>query len=371
MKKLEELINAPINKSIITEFLRMLEMTPASKRTKPVCINIQSNKECLKELKYPTYIDGDKEALKDLLECINAGVLRIDFRDKYEHRPLIKRKAMLYFNSDFELTCRKILSLEIDATPTNWFKAINASKLDSAIKEVLYSIKPIVIKDKSAQEIIEQIEKYVSLKRNGDLIRTASSWMFWGLSKILDNRPPIWCALKLTQQPIILNAFLPCVKTNKVLFIENEQTYVQCKRSLDDYILVFCSGFKGTASRIKYATEREIHIDERCMKESENLTTLQNALNGNNKISIFHWGDIDYSGIAIFLTLKKIYPHAKLWEEGYNKMIQIHHKSGHQPNQADKSGQREIKETGISYIDTVLLPTIKQHGMIDQECVLP
>lgn len=375
MINVETIFAHKINRDVITYFLDLIESNPIEKRKGKIKIglnpDILKQKDCLKELYFPSKVDGEKEAQKNLLECANSKIISIEYKDKKNFLPLWKRKAIIVFNVDCENICRAILNKEIINYKDNWIKAINTSKLNSTTKEILSNLLPLQLEDKNANEIIDKIYQYLLLDREGDFIREASAYIFWGRSKILDSKTDLWDIFRIKQHPIQILTFCG-TKKNNVLFIENKQTFEslqKVKRIKENYILIYLSGFMGTASRISQKEYRSIYI-----KYDQNFNSNINIDNifKDKMFNLYFWGDLDYEGINIYLSLRKVFPDVLLWNEGYELMIdKLNRNEGHNGEFSGKENQKYPQNlTGIKYIDDYLLPLMQEKGFYDQEGIL-
>lgn len=373
MSDFEKVITAPICIRIITVFLKNLEKTPMNIRNRPPSLRIDGKNEYFNELRSPSFIGGEVVAEEDLKACEALDVIKIKYKDNNTFSPLGYRKASVEFNPLFEERCRKALNLELSNATEEWNNAINQSQLSHSIKEVLKKGTPIKIEGKTPSEIVQRIDAYYKKERSGDFVRMASASMFWGLSKALDNRPDIWHCLNILPAPITLNAWGFDNASKKILFIENKQTFeaAQLKPEIfGEFILVYSSGYAGTGIRLNNSLGRSIYFSTKSKRVDEHTDTLENCLDGNTSIKTFFWGDLDYEGINIFLSLKKLIPSTSLWDKGYSAMLSSLKDKGHTPTQSKKEGQADPGETGIMHIDNILLPLIRRNGFFDQEGIL-
>jgi len=369
------ILSRTINREIISYFLDLLENNPIENRKGKVKIGLNPNsikqKSCLKELYFPSKVDGEKEAQNDLYECEKNEIISIVYKDKKNYLPLWKRKAIITFNLDYEDICRSILNKEIINYKEHWINAIKYSRIDKNIKKILSNLPPIFIEDKEASEIIERIYQYLLLDRNNDFVREASAYMFWGQSKILDYRTDLWNILKIKQHPIQLLVFCG-TKKNNVLFIENKQTFESLQKVeqiKDNYVLIYLSGFMGTASRIFQEEYRSIYLK---YEDNFNYIFNINEIFETGKYNLYFWGDLDYEGINIYIALRKVFPDVVLWKKAYDLMIEkLKINEGHNAKFSGKENQKiSHSSTGVKYIDKVLIPLMSEKGFYDQEGIL-
>ncbi|MEH2528436.1 MULTISPECIES: Wadjet anti-phage system protein JetD domain-containing protein [unclassified Bradyrhizobium] len=206
------------------------------------------------------------------------------------------------------------------------------------------------------------------------LLREVSSRAFWGLSKLLDGRGDIVAALlevdecPFPEQPVILNVHLWRASLS-LLFVENHVSFERLRRRTDlvDTALVYSSGFRGAALRLRKPQGASIYYSRGCPDDATGA--FEFALFSVPDISTFFWGDLDYSGMAILAALRSTFPNAQAWRPGYEPMVErLRSGEGHSPLESGKEGQRPIDLTGCPYADEVLIPTLKASGLfIDQE----
>lgn len=375
MSIINNILSKNINKELVSYFLELIEKNPIEDRKRDVSIGLNPNakkqKFCLLNLYSPEKVNGEIEAQNNLCECEEYGIISILYKDKKNYLPLYKRKAIIKFNLNFENQCRQILNKHIASYKQDWIEAIEKSNLDNKIKKALKIVTPIEIEHKNANEIIEKIFQYLLLKRENDYIREASASIFWGASKTLDFREDIWNILKIKQHPIQILSY--CGTQEKdILFIENKQTFEslqKVKTIRKKYILIYLSGFMGTASRLNSKEYRSIYLkySDECDFEID-----LNEILDSNKYAKFFWGDLDYEGINIFIALKKVFNDVQLWIDGYELMAnKLLANEGHKAELVKKENQKYPSNlTNIDYIDNYLLPLMSENGFYDQEGIL-
>lgn len=375
MNMINSILSKNINKELISYFLELIEKNPMEYRKRDVSIglnpNVKKQKVCLVDLYSPEKVNGEIEAQNDLYKCEEYGIISILYKDKKNYFPLYKRKAIIKFNLDFENQCRQILNKHITNYKLDWILAIEKSNLDNKIKEALKIVTPIEIENKNANEIIERIFQYLLLKRGNDYVREASAYIFWGASKILDFREDIWNILRIKQHPIQILSYCGTQEKN-ILFIENKQTFESLQKIeiiRKKYILIYLSGFMGTASRLNSKEYRSIYLkySDECNFEID----LNEILDSNN-YSKFFWGDLDYEGINIFIALRKVFNDVQLWIDGYELMAnKLLANEGHKAELVKKENQKYPSNlTNIDYIDNYLLSLMSENGFYDQEGIL-
>jgi hypothetical protein len=206
------------------------------------------------------------------------------------------------------------------------------------------------------------------------LLREVSSRVFWGLSKVLDGRADAVAALLDTdecpfaEQPIVLNVHVP-VEPRALLFIENHVAFERLRigGNLGDTALIFSSGFRGAAARLRKSSGCSAYYSRASTPSA--IATFEHMLFSANAVSVYFWGDLDYSGMAILSSLKTIFPSAQAWMPGYEPMLsRLKAGDGHSPAESGKERQRVVDATGCAYADNELLPALRNSGkFLDQE----
>lgn len=244
-----------------------------------------------------------------------------------------------------------------------------------------FAAQPIRIPGREPDEIIEQLVKMISLGSSGLYLREVSARLFWGLSKVLDNRDDAIAALlgvpecPFAERSIIVHAHMETLPSG-VLFIENETSYAAaCREHYSaryDLALVFASGFRSTATRLRAPGGSSVYFSEQSLRVDGAAPWFLERLRENRETEYFFWGDLDFAGMSILKSLRESFPRAMAWQKGYQPMLEsLQEGGGHVPTEASKQGQQDPGNTGCEYADTELLPTIRGMGrFIDQEAFL-
>lgn len=240
------------------------------------------------------------------------------------------------------------------------------------------ALRVFTIAEKSHEEVVlafKTLKKYQNKKLT---LRQLSAKCFWGMSKILDNQEDLVRSLFpkicIKSRPLIINLHIPD-KAGKCLFIENYDTYVNALQGgiqiANNHILVYSSGFLGSANRIR--TEQSVVFHYSSDTASKMKQPFENwwLCQADSYYSVFFWGDLDYSGIEILRSLKKVFPEITAWKPGYNKMLEaLNEGIAHNAGISGKQNQLEPKLTGCTFTDDVLLPTIRDKILfVDQEII--
>ncbi len=218
-----------------------------------------------------------------------------------------------------------------------------------------------------------------TLKEEPLLLREASARLFWGLSKVLDNRSGLVAVIleaeecPFPEMPVQLQVFLPTSGFQGVLFIENQATFEQATRDSSGRFaglaLVFASGFKGSARRIRSDGGASVYFAANGALNGPDTAKFLGWLQGAGALSSWFWGDLDYSGMQILASLRNSFQDLDAWEPGYAPMLKaLRDGSGHEPESAGKQLQRPVCATGSLYADEHLIPTLARTGRcVDQE----
>lgn len=359
-----------VNRRIVTKFLDALVRIPIKERSKPPSVPI--NDHIFPEFFSPNYSSEEKLIEEHLMELKAAGAITITYRDKFDTFPLYLRKATVVFCPEAEEICRIILEIPSATARQQWIEAVKAAKLPALIENALSISTPITIEGRDYTNILERIRTFIMRGESGVMVRQASAWMFWGLSKVLDSRQDIWGLLGLIQAPIHLLVYLPEDAT-AMLFIENRQTYEYAKTRpniFSRFVLVYSAGFAGTAMRLRERSSVSLFIDSSGCHSQLCLERIEKWLFEDGNPEVYFWGDLDYSGVAIFVSLLRNFHEAKPWEPGYNHMFTLIKDGGHSGIESNKQGQVKVYKTGNSYMDEKVLPVIEKYGFFDQEAIL-
>jgi hypothetical protein len=261
-----------------------------------------------------------------------------------------------------------------------WREAVNAhlQAPDEAKKAVSGSF-PVELEGHSPEAIVCRLNQLSDPANSGMLLREVSSRLFWGMSKVLDNRQTLVAAVlgvdecPFAESPIQLQVLLPAGDLGGVLFIENLMSFEKATRSKADVYrglaLVYASGFKASAKRLRSAEGVSLFYARRGTLAQAQTAAFENWLfQVGAELPVSFWGDLDWSGMRILSTLRDTFGSVAAWEPGYAPMrVHLLAGQGHQPEAAEKSGQRPLASTGCAYADTQLLPFLATHGFVDQE----
>lgn len=217
-------------------------------------------------------------------------------------------------------------------------------------------------------------------------VRQLSAKHFNGHSKVLDSREEMLRLLgaregQFLEAPIQVLVSLPSDWARHqpgatVLFIENLVTFESmADRRQSEWTkaaLVYASGFKGTARRLRTPQGSTLYWRDSA-SETDRLAFRDwlHARDGATQEStvVSFYGDLDSAGMQILTHLRQSMPNCCAWRPGYEALMSLLQTSrGHRPDSAGKEGQTDPGLTGCAYADAVLLPALRQSGLcVDQE----
>ncbi|WP_338820610.1 Wadjet anti-phage system protein JetD domain-containing protein [Acidovorax temperans] len=229
-------------------------------------------------------------------------------------------------------------------------------------------------------EVVMRLNELPRLKNQPLLLREVSARLFWGMSKVLDDRQKLVAALlgelecPFPASPIQLLVQLPEREFREVLFIENQMSFEQAVRSgavhLECVAVAFASGFKGSAQRLRSQGGASVYYSQRGASTPQHRDAFEAWLYAESlERPVFFWGDLDWSGMAILKAMRQSFPTLQAWPRGYEPMLhQLLAGQGHTPHEADKQGQLPVSSTGCPYADAQLIPALRSTGaFVDQE----
>jgi hypothetical protein len=223
-------------------------------------------------------------------------------------------------------------------------------------------------------------------------LREASARIFHGRSKVLDNRDELLRLLgaapgQLHEAPIQLLLAPPAAtggapRFAEVLFIENLVTFERMAdhRAPDwaSSLLVFASGFRGSAKRLRTPQGCRLYWRGTGLPSSAGsqelvLQETERWLFGELQRPVFFFGDLDHAGMQILASLRASFPDAQAWAPGYAVLARaLERGGGHAPEQAGKAFQLDPGLTGCTLADQHLLPLMRQKNrFMDQETFDP
>ena len=234
----------------------------------------------------------------------------------------------------------------------------------------------IVIGDRTSEEVV------AALARIGELagpitLRQLSAHVFWGDSKVLDDRhdliAALFPALEIQDRAIVVAVFLP-EACSGVLFIENQDTYTAATRGVPTELrnlgLVYASGFRSSAARIRTRPGALLHYAGPGAASEQGAFERWWFDGGEPARACHFWGDLDFAGMQILRALRQRFGEVTAWQPGYAPMLEMLRRSGGYRVGGEAAGQADPVATGCSFADDELLPAIREFGQIDQESLL-
>lgn len=265
------------------------------------------------------------------------------------------------------------------STVERWREAVNRGlEATEAVKRAVGDY-CIDMPDRSMVAIIQQLNQLPALASKPMLLREVSSQLFWGMSKVLDKRQGLVAAVlgmdecPFPESPIQLQAYLPSAGCNGVLFIENLMSFDQATRStsraFEGLAVVFASGYKGSARRLRSPAGCSLFYSNRGELEETLRDEFEAWLFGSETKKAFFWGDLDWEGMRILAAMRGSFGGLSAWKPGYAPMLAaLCAGRGHTPQAADKQGQKALAFTGCGYADSELLPALHATSkFVDQE----
>jgi hypothetical protein len=268
------------------------------------------------------------------------------------------------------------------SAPERWRDAVAAHLDVPAERKKAAGAYCIELPGHEAEDVVRQLNGLADLAESGMLLREVSSTLFWGMSKVLDDRQGLVAAVlgvdecPFPEAAVQLHVVLPHADPRHVLFIENQMTFEKAARSnnaaYQHTALVFASGFKATAKRLRSPGGASLFYGRAGSLHPSNVAAFEDWLFGSSTLATSFWGDLDWSGMRILRTLRESFPDLRAWEPGYAAMLEhVLAGRGHSPAAAEKRGQVPVSRTGCEYADSRLLPALSKHGFVDQELFNP
>ncbi|WP_232077600.1 MULTISPECIES: Wadjet anti-phage system protein JetD domain-containing protein [unclassified Variovorax] len=311
----------------------------------------------------------------------------------------VKPEAALRSRSGYAMAPRLTVQAEADvrravsrlerprSSLERWRAAVNEHLIGTPEQKAAVADFCIDIPNRDMAEVVKRLNALPNLVPESVLLREASSRLFWGMSKVLDKRQALVCAVLGVQEcpfpesPVQLQVFLPPSPPSGVLFIENAMTFEQAVGAptamLEGLILAFASGFRGSAQRLRTAAGSSLYYSAKGDASAEGRARFEGWLyqtaGSTLRLPSYFWGDLDFAGMRILAALRASFPETEAWRPGYLQMLQaLKSGGGHAPEAADKQGQRELQRTGCLFADAELIPAMSRTGQfVDQEAFRP
>jgi hypothetical protein len=364
---------------ILGGILSKLDQKPAKERTRPIYIN--NNDRALRGLYEPDY-DGEEDYLWDQIMClVEQKVIALKEGPRNSGDPAWI-KCRLSFNYESEDKVRDWLDAPAGAMTDTWSAALESYSPATFDCEFLRS-RPLVIPGRQHAVILRQlkaIRSHILQSPERFTLRQLAARFLWGASKALDSRGEAWLsqaldipAHKIRRRAISAQVHVGRHYSGEVLFIENLDTfYLLCGRDeLSSHAIVYLSGYKGAAARIRRTDFVNFYFSERSY--TDHHSTFADAWHNNLDMTCSIWGDLDYAGLSIAAALRRQFPALNWYEPGYDAMLLLlESEAAHPVTDATKGEQTVIESevmwgTGIAYLEAI----VHSGKFVDQEAVLP
>jgi len=283
--------------------------------------------------------------------------------------------AKIAFSPEAEPTLRNWLGRAWNApAAVAWRRAVE--RYSDSFHDAGAALLPqrIIIENRSAEDIVAALAGAAKLTMPMTL-RQLSATVFWGNSKILDDRGELVAALlphlEIRDRTLVMAVHLP-PECRGVLFIENQDTYTTAAAGTPvearELALVFAAGFRGSAARVRSRSGSLLHYAGAGRLEFAERFDSWWYDNGAAFGPSWFWGDLDFAGMHILKTLRDRFAGLCAWAPGYESMrVQLQMRGGYGARIDDDKGQVDPILTGCPYADSALLPAIRRHGQLDQE----
>ena len=285
------------------------------------------------------------------------------------------RSAKVAFVPEVEAVLRAWLERDwTEPAAAVWRRAVerHAAKFHNSGAALLSQ--RIVIENRSADDIVAALAAGADI-RTAMTLRQLSATLFWGDSKVLDERAELITALlpqlKVLDRALVIAVHLP-LQCRGVLFIENQDTYTAAAGGAPaealGFALVYAAGFRGSAARVRNRAGALLHYAGPGLRD---LAAHFDAwwYDGESGFGpAWFWGDLDFAGMQILKSLRGRFADLEAWPVGYEPLrVQLEQTGGHGVTAEDSKGQVDPVLTGCAYADSVLLPAIRRFGRRDQE----
>jgi hypothetical protein len=284
--------------------------------------------------------------------------------------------AKLAFPLESEPVLREWLRREwLEPASALWRQAVQAHAKSFPREGEALLARKVDIPARSAAEVVAAFSRIATV--SGPItLRQLSAAVFWGDSKVLDDRGELITALfpdlVVLERPLVVSVFLP-EACNGVLFIENQDTYTTGVRGIPaqcrGLALVYAAGFRSAAARVRSRNGSLLHYAGAGVAAGQEHFERWWYDSGSAPGPCWFWGDLDFAGMQILKSLRSRFATLSAWQPGYQPMLEALRRlggyaqtvSGEDPAQADPG------LTGCPYADDFLLPAIRECGHRDQE----
>lgn len=324
--------------------------------------------------------------LFERLLVLPGFALKLDERRIARDLDLMERRPRLVVGPEAEAFLREATDRPLtgrDIWITHWREAVAQRFGQGSLAQRLIA-HPIAVLSRTPEDVIERFVGLMDLMTGDLMLHEAASRQFWGLSKLLNGHQETIALLAGTQEcpfpnrpvQLVVQA-LTDVPDAPILFVENCATFESLAagrmQEARGHILIYASGYKASARRIRRAEGSSLYFSEGVFERNPKLPeAIRNWLYSSDSTRpVYFWGDLDYAGMAILKELRVVFPDAVAWRSGYSRLLALlTSDASHSPEEAAKSGQSDPGITGCGYADAVLLPAIREQSrFVDQESI--
>jgi hypothetical protein len=367
-------------RSLFHWLLDRLDHLPRDQRTNALTRSVSAKN--FPVLFRPEAPDDDMVLWGLLQRCARDGLIRIDAtrtrRDP--HLPPWAHRRII-FRLEHEDNLRLWLNRPEYTEAGSWWAALD--KWGHAFQRADLVAKPVLmLPGKSPEEILSRLAVIPELVRERPLSAyQISARLFWGHSKVLKGREQWLRDLLGLPREAVVERMLPVEVTFPpgtpagILMIENLDSYFSaCNGNWQDcldMIKIYTQGFRGAADRIRDPSCVRLHFADQPLPEGHHLAAFREAwfLEAAFTGPVYFCGDLDWSGLAIFRSLKAVFPDLTPWKPGYERMLRAAEQGCcHTLEMADKTGQPPLDTSGDLWLDSHVLSFLKaKQSFVDQE----
>ena len=315
--------------------------------------------------------DQTWELVKDLRD---RGVLSIRTVRRSPYDPEWKG-AKLGFSPTIEETLRAWLNRDWNEPAMQlWRLAVERNAAAFPEGGAVLLNQRLSVANRTAEEVVAALISARDV-RGPVTLRQLSATLFWGDSKVLDERGELvavlWPELEIRERALVVAVYLPAT-CRGVLFIENQDTYTAAAggtvAGTAGLALVFAAGFRGAASRVRSRAGVLLHYagpgEAALVAEFDEWWFGQVS----EAWPCWFWGDLDFSGMQILKSLRSRFADLCAWQPGYEPMLaRLKTSAAYSGRLIDDRGQIDPMVTGCPYADSTLLQAIRELGPMDQE----
>jgi hypothetical protein len=357
--------------SVLSAAVDRFDRQPGDTRHRPVTVSVEKYLPSLVR----TDVNADHSwGLIRRLERLGVLLVRHARNDPFDPE---WKGAKLAFSADSEVILREWLGRHREEPAMQlWRGALerHASAFPHGCELLLK--RRVLIRNRSPEEIAAAFASIAAVPGPVTL-RQLSARVFWGDSKVLDDRGDLVASLfpelKIKDRAVLVSVFLPR-SCHGTLFIENQDTYSAAAGGFPPQCaglaLVYAAGFRGAAGRIRSRGGVLLHYAGPGVAAGQPQFE-QWWFDGSAPPGpCWFWGDLDFAGMQILKALRGRFEGLAAWRVGYEPMLEaLRASGGHDSSTAEDPGQTDPGLTGCPFADGSLLPAIRDLGQVDQELV--